>query len=55
MNNKEKAFKSMMEFEKEFLPNKFAEYMEKKPKDAHALGVNWAKESLEKISKKLDD
>jgi len=49
---KEQVFRSMMEFEREFLPESF-EKMTEKPTDAHALGIYLAKESLDKIRVQL--
>ena len=53
-NGKRKQiYRSMKEFEKEFLPKSFKERMAEKPTDAQALGVSLAKESLEKIRRRL--
>ena len=46
-------FHSIMKFEKEYFPKSFEQKMEKKPKDARALGSNLAKESLDKIITRL--
>lgn len=43
----------MKEFEKEFLPKSFEKIMVEKPKDAQALGVSLARESLDKIRERL--
>ncbi|MFH1940558.1 MAG: hypothetical protein ABIL68_00540 [bacterium] len=48
-----KVFKSMLEFEKYFFPNYHQQQMKQKPEDAHMLGVEWAKETLEKIKNKF--
>lgn len=50
---KKQAYRSMVEFEKEFFPKSFEKRMAEKPTDAQALGVNLAKESLEKIRGRL--
>lgn len=52
---KEQVFKSMVEFEKEFLP-KYLSISKRSlsmPSDARALGVSSAKESLEAIRSQL--
>ena len=46
---KKQIFRSMMEFEREFLPKSFEKSTAEKPTDAHALGISLAKESIEKI------
>ena len=43
----------MLEFEKYFFPNYHQQQMKQKPEDAHMLGVEWAKETLEKIKNKF--
>jgi len=54
MNKKKKqVYRSMMEFEKRFFPKSFEKRMAEKPTDAQALGVSLAKESLEKIRRRL--
>lgn len=50
---KKQVFRSMTEFEREFLPKAFKKRMSEKPTDAHALGISLAKESLEKIREQL--
>lgn len=50
---KTQVFRSMMEFEKTYLPASFEKRMKEKPTDAYALGVNLAKESLEKLRELL--
>lgn len=50
---KKKVIHSMVEFERKFLPKSYEKKMVQKPKDAHALGVSLAKESLEKIRERL--
>lgn len=50
---KKQVFRSLMEFEKQFLPKSFAKKKEKARMDADTLGTNFAKESLDKIMKKL--
>lgn len=56
MNKNEKKkqiYRSMAEFEKKFLPKSFEERMAERPKDAQALGISLAKESLNKIRSQL--
>ena len=50
---KKQEVRSMMEFERKFLPKSFEKRMAEKPTDAHALGVSLAKESLDKIRRQL--
>ncbi len=50
---KNRIYRSMKEFEKEFLPKSFEKIMVEKPKDAQALGVSLARESLDKIRERL--
>ena len=50
---KKQVFRSMTEFEREFLPKAFEKRMSEMPTDAHALGISLAKESLEKIRERL--
>ena len=50
---RKKTYRSMMEFEREFLPKSFEERMAEKPTDARALGISLAKESLDKIRSQL--
>lgn len=50
--NKKHVYRSMFEFEKKFFPNSFKK-MEKEPKDAQAIGISMAKESLKKIREGL--
>ena len=47
------VFRSVKEFEKEFLPKYFEKKMAEKPTDASMLGISLAKESLDKIKKQL--
>jgi len=54
MNGKKKQiYRSITEFERTFFPKSFEKRMAEKPKDAQALGVSLANESLEKIRKQL--
>ena len=48
-----KVFRSMMEFEKKYFPKSFKKRMAEKPTDARALGINLAKESLNRIRRQL--
>jgi hypothetical protein len=50
---RKRVFRSMREFEKQFLPKTLKKKLAEKPKDAQALGVSLAKESLEKVSGQL--
>ncbi len=52
-SKKKGTYRSVMEFERKFLPKSFEKRIAAKPADAQALGVNLAKESLEKIRKQL--
>jgi len=47
------TYRSMREFEREFFPKSLEKRMAEKPKDAQALGVTLAKESLERIRERL--
>ncbi len=47
------TYRSMAEFEKRFFPKSSEKRMAEKPKDAQALGISLAKESLEKIRGQL--
>ena len=51
--DKQKVIKSMHEFEQRYFPTSFKKKMAEQPSDAHALGVNLAKESLEKVRRHL--
>ena len=54
MNKKEKkVFNSIMKFEREYFPKSVEQKITEIPKDAYALGVNLAKESLDKIRSRL--
>ena len=48
-----RAFKSIDEFEKKYLPKAFQARTVRKPPDARAHGSNLAKESMEKVEEKL--
>lgn len=50
---KEKAYKSMREFEVKFFPESFRKKSVEMPTDAHTLGINLAKESLDMIKSRL--
>lgn len=50
---KEKAYKSMREFEEKFFPESFRKKSVEMPTDAHTLGINLAKESLDMIKSRL--
>jgi hypothetical protein len=51
--NEDLKFRSMMEFEKKYLPKSYEEKLRPKPKDAQALGASMAKETLQKVKKQL--
>jgi len=55
MNNKRKNSKyySIEEFEKEFFPKAYKQKVIQKPMDPQSLGASLAKESLDKIRKRL--
>lgn len=55
INRKKKGqtSKSMMEFEKKFLPEYLRKQSSRMPSDARALGVSSARESLEAIRRQL--
>lgn len=50
-----KVFCSMTQIRKEYFPKSFEEQKSVKPKDAHELGISWAKESLDKIKDELNE
>jgi hypothetical protein len=50
---KERMFRSFVEFEKEYFPKSFERKRSQAPEDPAALGTHLAKESLEKIRAKL--
>jgi len=50
---KKQIFRSMREFEKEFLPQSFEKRNAERLTDAQALGISLAKESLKKIREQL--
>ena len=50
---KKQVIQSMIEFEKKYFPKSFEKRMSEKPTDARALGICLAKESLDKIRKRL--
>jgi len=52
---KNQIYRSMREFEKEFLPKSFEKRMAEKPIDAQALGISLARESLDKIRERLTE
>jgi len=52
-SSEKQIYRTMLEFEKEFFPKSFKERMAEKPTDAQALGVSLAKESLQRIERKL--
>lgn len=54
-NKKSRIFRSMEDFKKEYFPEAFEKEKEEKPTDAHAIGISYAKESLERIKKQLSD
>lgn len=51
--SKEKTFRSLAEFEREFLPNAFEKKMKESSSDARALGTTLARQSLEKVMRRL--
>lgn len=51
--NGKRVFRSIVEFEKKYFPKSFEKRMAEKPTDAHALGISFAKESLDKIRRLL--
>jgi hypothetical protein len=51
--NKEQAYKSIGEFEKEFFPKSFRKLPLGAPNEARNLGTNLAIESLDKIRTRL--
>lgn len=46
-------YRSMVEFERKYLPKSLEKRRAEKPTDAQALGASLAKETLEKIKGKL--
>ena len=44
----------MIEFKKTYLPESFERKISEKSNDTRNLGINWAKESLDKIRDELD-
>ena len=50
---KKQIYRSMRQFEEECFPKSFEKRTAEKPTDAQALGVSLAKESLEKIRRRL--
>ena len=50
---KKQTYHSMREVEREFFPKSFEKRMAEKPTDARALGINLAKESLDRIRRQL--
>ncbi len=53
--DRKKIFRSVLEFEQKFLPKAFEKRMKEKPTDAHTLGTCLAKESLDKIRKRISE
>ena len=53
MRKKKQIIRSMMEFEKEFLPKSFEKRISHEPTDPRALGISLAKESLDKVRAQL--
>ncbi|PKP57572.1 MAG: hypothetical protein CVT88_08720 [Candidatus Altiarchaeales archaeon HGW-Altiarchaeales-1] len=51
--NKKETYVSMIEFEKKFFPKSFEKRMKERITDARAIGINSAKESLDKIREHL--
>ncbi|MFQ5788151.1 MAG: hypothetical protein ACE5H1_09245 [Thermodesulfobacteriota bacterium] len=51
--NNKKGIRAILEFEKRYFPRSFKKKMTEEPEDAHALGITWAQESLNKIRKQL--
>jgi hypothetical protein len=52
---KEITFNSVLEFEKEIFPKAYKKRTMENETDAKSLGISLAKESLDKIKKKLID
>jgi hypothetical protein len=50
---KKQVYKSMIEFEKEFLPNSLKRRLSEVPTDSRALGMSLARESLDAIRTRL--
>lgn len=51
--DKKKAYRSMIEFEKKFFPKSFEKRLKEASTDSHTIGINLAKESLDKIREQL--
>lgn len=51
--NKKTVFRSMREFEKELMPKSLAKKLAENPRDAEALGIRLAKESLGRVRQQL--
>lgn len=54
ISKEDKVFCSMIEFKKTYLPESFERKISEKSNDTRNLGINWAKESLDKIRDELD-
>ncbi len=54
-NKEKKVFCSLIEIKKEYLPKSFEKQESIESKDARELGINWAKESLNKIKNELNE
>ena len=52
-SKKKQVFRSMIEFEKKYFPKSYEQKMTEKRKDARALGISLAEESLNKIRARL--
>lgn len=50
---KERIYHSIVEIERNFFPKSFEERMIKKSENSQALGINLAKESLDKIKRQI--
>jgi hypothetical protein len=50
---KERIYHSIVEIERNFFPKSFEERIMKKPENSQALGINLAKESLDKIKRQI--
>ena len=51
--NKKRVLLTMMEYEKKYFPKYFERKKNKEPTNARALGISWAKKSLEKVRNQL--
>ena len=50
---RKQVYNSMIEFEKEFLPNSLKKRLSEVPTDSRALGISLARESLDAIRTRL--